>query len=87
MYLIVYEKKALKDIPKLKAAHLDNNVRELIEIIRENPFQSPPRFEKLSGDLKGLVSRRINAKHRFVYQVLEDDMIVKIVSMWTHYEF
>ena len=70
MYRIVYTKAAVKDIPKLKAVHLDSKARALIELIRENPYQSPPSYEKLVGDLQGLCSRRINLQHRLVYQVL-----------------
>ena len=86
MYKIVYTKTAVKDIPKLKEAHLDMKARTLIDVIRENPFQNPPRYEKLVGDLQGLYSRRINVQHRLVYQVLEEENTVKIVSLWTHYE-
>jgi toxin YoeB len=87
MYSIVYDKKAVKDIPKLKAAKLDSKTKTLIDLIRENPFQSPPPYEKLQGDLQGAYSRRINIKHRLVYQVIEEQYTVKIISMWTHYEF
>ena len=86
MYRIVYTKTAVKDISKLKATHLDTKARALIEIIRENPFQRPPVYEKLVGDLDGLYSRRINLQHRLVYEVLEEAQTVKIVSLWTHYE-
>ena len=86
MYRIVYTKTAIKDIPRLKAAHLDSKAKALIEVIRENPFQTPPSYEKLVGDLQGLYSRRINLQHRLVYQVLEEEKVVKIVSLWTHYE-
>ncbi len=86
MYKIMYTKIAVKDIPKLKSAHLDKNAKALIEVIRENPFQSPPPYEKLVGDLQELYSRRINVKHRLVYQVLEEEKTVKIVSLWSHYE-
>jgi len=86
MYKIVYYKKALKDIPKVKAAKLDEKVKSLIELVREDPFQSPPTFEKLQGDLFGAYSRRINIKHRLVYEVIEEHKTVKIISMWTHYD-
>ena len=86
MYKIIYTKTAIKDIPNLKSAHLDKNTKALIDIIRENPFKMPPPYEKLVGDLQGLYSRRINIKHRLVYEVLEEDKIVKIISLWTHYE-
>ena len=87
MYKIVYTKKAVKDIAKLKSAKLDEKARSLIELIRKDPFQTPPPYEKLLGDLSGAYSRRIIVKHRFVYEVLEKDKIIKILSMWTHYDF
>ena len=86
MYQIVYTKTAVKDIPNLKSSHLDKNARALIELIRQNPFQNPPAYEKLVGDLKGLYSRRINNQHRLVYQVYEEEKTIKIISLWTHYE-
>ena len=86
MYAIVYTKTALKDIPKLKAAHLDEKAKELIAVIRENPYQTPPSYEKLVGDLAGLYSRRINQQHRLVYEVFEPEQAVKVVSLWSHYE-
>lgn len=86
MYAVVYTKAALKDIPRLKAAHLDDKAKELIAVIRGNPFQAPPPYEKLVGDLKGLYSRRINRQHRLVYEVFEREQVVKIVSLWSHYE-
>lgn len=86
MYRIVYTKTATKDIPKLKSAHLDEKAKSLIEIIRENPFQNPPPYEKLIGDLNGAYSRRINVQHRLVYEVYESEKTIKIISLWTHYE-
>jgi len=86
VYKIVYTKAAIKDIPKLKVSHLDSKAKSLIDVIRENPYQSPPTFEKLVGDLHGLYFRRINLQHRLVYQVLEKEQTIKIVSLWTHYE-
>lgn len=86
MYKIMYTKTAVKDIPKLKSMHLDKNAKALIDILRDNPFQTPPPYEKLVGDLQGMYSRRINIKHRLVYEVLEEEKIVKILSLWTHYE-
>jgi len=86
MYSIIYTKAAIKDIPNLKSAHLDKNAKALIEIIKENSFKIPPPYEKLVGDLQGIYSRRINIKHRLVYEVLEEDKIIKIISLWTHYE-
>jgi len=85
-YKIVYTKETLKDIPKLKSAHLDVKAKALIEILAEDPFRNPPPYEKLLGDLKGAYSRRINIQHRMVYEVIEEEKIVKILSMWSHYE-
>lgn len=87
MYTIFYTKKAAKDISKLKAANLEKKALTLIGLLKQNPFQSPPPYEKLVGDLQGAYSRRINVKHRLVYQVSEETASVKILSMWTHYEF
>lgn len=86
MYRIVYRKKVLKDIPKIKAIKLESKVQKLIEIIKQNPFQTPPPYEKLVGDLEGAYSRRINVQHRLVYQILEEEKTIKILSLWTHYE-
>lgn len=86
MYKIVYTKDSIKDIEKLKGANLNKKVLALIDIIKNNPFQTPPPYEKLVGDLQGLYSRRINIKHRLVYQILENVQTVKIISMWIHYE-
>lgn len=85
-YKIVYFKKVIKDIPKLKKVGLSNKVKNLIEVIKENPYKIPPPYEKLVGDLQGAYSRRINLQHRLVYQVLEDEKIIKILSVWSHYE-
>ena len=84
MYKIEYHKKAVKDIENIKSSNLAKNAKKLIEVIKENPFQNPPPYEKLVGDLKGLYSRRINIQHRLVYKVNDDT--VQILSMWTHYE-
>ena len=86
MYKIVYAKMASKDVPKLQAAHLTEKAKMLIDLLRENPFQNPPPYEKLVGDLNGAYSRRINVQHRLVYQVYEEEQTVKILSLWTHYE-
>lgn len=86
MYQIKYTKQAIREIPKLKDANLDKKAKALIDILKENPFQNPPPYEKLVGDLQDLYSRRINIKHRLVYQVYTMQKEVKIVSMWTHYE-
>ena len=86
MYKIFYTKTALKDISKLQTIRLDEKAKELITIIKENPYQIPPSYEKLVGDLKGLYSRRINRQHRLVYEVLEQEKAIKIISLWSHYE-
>ena len=87
MYNIVYTKKAINDIPRLKGVKLDKKARALIEIIKENPYKTPPTYEKLMGDLTGAYSRHINIKHRLIYEVLEEEKTVKIISLWTHYDF
>ena len=87
MYSIVYTKKAARDIQNLKAAKLDKKAKALIDLIRKNPYQTPPSYEKLLGDLQGAYSRRINIKHRLVYEVLEEEQTIKIISLWTHYKF
>ena len=86
-YQVIYTKAAAKDIPKLKAAGLAQKAEGLIRLIKANPFQNPPPYEKLAGDLSGLYSRRINRQHRLVYRVLEQEKTIKVVSLWTHYEF
>jgi toxin YoeB len=86
MWRVVFTKQAQKDAKKLSASGLRQKAEQLIEILRENPFQTPPPFEKLLGDLSGSFSRRINIQHRMVYQVLDDEEIVKVIRMWTHYE-
>lgn len=85
MYTIVYTKKAKEDIPLLKAAKLDKKAKALIDIIANDPYQTPPPCEKLLGDLSGCFSRRINQKHRLVYQVLEEKKTIRILAVWTHY--
>jgi len=83
---LVFAKRAQKDAKKVAAAGLRDKAQALLEILTEDPFQSPPPFEKLVGDLAGAYSRRINIQHRLVYQVLKDDRTVKVLRMWTHYE-
>ncbi|RLD58175.1 MAG: Txe/YoeB family addiction module toxin [Bacteroidetes bacterium] len=83
---IVYTKQAQKDAKKISASGLKAKTQKIIEIIRANPFETPPPFEKLIGDLSGAYSRRINIKHRLVYQIYDDLKIVKIIRMWSHYE-
>ena len=85
-YQLLYTKFALKDAKNLKSAGLKDKALQLLNIVSENPFQNPPPYEKLIGDLAGAYSRRINIQHRLVYQVLEDEKIVKVLRLWTHYE-
>ena len=83
---IVYTKRAQKDAKKLAAAGLKLKTQALLELLAEDPFLHPPPFEKLIGDLKGAYSRRINIQHRLVYQVLEEEKVVKVLRLWSHYE-
>ncbi|CAN5731366.1 Txe/YoeB family addiction module toxin [soil metagenome] len=83
---LVYTKQAQKDAKKLASSGLKPKAQELLDILAEDPFQKPPPFEKLVGDLSGAYSRRINIQHRLVYQVLEEDRIVKVLRLWSHYE-
>lgn len=83
---LVYTKQAQKDAKKLAASGLKEKARKWLELLEVDPYQSPPGYEKLLGDLAGAYSRRINIQHRIVYQVLEDEHIVKILRLWTHYE-
>jgi Txe/YoeB family toxin of toxin-antitoxin system len=83
---LVYTKQAQKDARKLASSGLKDKAKALSQIVESNPYQNPPSYEKLVGDLAGAYSRRINIKHRLVYQVLEDQNIVKVLRMWTHYE-
>lgn len=85
-WTLVFTKQAQKDAKKLKASGLKPKAERLLEILELNPYQNPPPFEKLVGDLAGACSRRINIQHRLVYQVLEDVKTVKILRLWTHYE-
>jgi len=83
---VVFTRQAQKDAKKLAAAGLKDKATALLDILGKNPFQNPPFYEKLVGDLAGAYSRRINLQHRLVYQVLEQDKTVKVIRMWTHYE-
>lgn len=83
---LVFAKHAQKDAQKLAASGLKAKAQELLAIIKENPFQNPPPYEKLVGDLAGSYSRRINIQHRLVYEVLQDQNVVKVLRMWSHYE-
>ncbi len=85
-YDLVYTRQAKRDAKKVKGSPLAAKARELLDLVRENPFADPPPFEALVGDLKGAFSRRINVQHRLVYQVLEDEKIVKVLRLGTHYE-
>jgi Txe/YoeB family toxin of toxin-antitoxin system len=83
---VVFTTQAQKDARKIARSGLRDKAEELLEILRKNPRQSPPPFEKLVGDLAGAYSRRINIQHRLVYQVLDKERTVKVIRMWTHYE-
>ena len=83
---IVFTKQAQKDARKLSVSGLKPKAETLLKILKDNPFQTPPPFEKLVGDLEGAYSRRINIQHRLVYQVIKELRTVKIIRMWTHYE-
>ncbi len=95
MYKIVFTKQSLKDLENLKRIGISQKAKTLVDIIRENPYQNPPRYEKLVGKLDGIISRRINIQHRLVYQVYEETFTedgieyegtIKIIRMWTHYD-
>lgn len=83
---VVFSNQALKDAKKLKAAGLKPRAEELLKILQNDPFQNPPSFEKLLGDLAGAYSRRINIHNRLVYEVFPKERIVRVLRMWTHYE-
>lgn len=85
-YVIKFANTAIKDSKKLQQAGLSQKAKELLEIIKEDPYKNPQRYEKLVGDLKGKISRRINIQHRIVYEVLEEEKVIKVYRMWTHYE-
>jgi Txe/YoeB family toxin of toxin-antitoxin system len=85
-YVLVYTKQAQKDARKIASSGLKAKAQQLLTLLEEDPFQEYPPYEKLQGDLLGAFSRRINIKHRLVYQVLEDEKTVKVIRMWTHYE-
>jgi Txe/YoeB family toxin of toxin-antitoxin system len=87
MFQLKYSKKAARDIQKLKNAKLDKKAKAIVDLISENPYKNPPPYEKLLGELSGKLSRKINAKHRLVYQVFDDKKIIKIISLWSHYDF
>jgi len=83
---LVYTKQAQKDARRIASSNLKSQAQRLLDIIARNPFQNPPPYEKLIGDLAGAYSRRINIQHRLVYQVYEAERTIKVVRMWTHYE-
>ncbi len=83
---VVFSKQASKDAKKLSAAGLRPRAEALLTILSEDPFRNPPPYEKLVGDLSGFYSRRINIQHRLVYQIYEDERIVRVIRLWTHYE-
>ncbi len=83
---LVFTKQAQKDAKKLSSAGLKSQAQKLLDILKENPYQIPPPYEKLVGDLQGAYSRRINIQHRLVYQVYNDEKTVKVIRLWTHYE-
>jgi Txe/YoeB family toxin of toxin-antitoxin system len=85
-FRVVFTKKAMKHLEIVKQSPYSRKVRELVAILQDNPYQTPPPFEKLAGDLTGKFSRRINEQHRLVYEVYEAECTVKIISIWSHYE-
>jgi len=85
-WILLYTKQAQKDANKLAAAGLKDKALQLLDILENDPFQNPPHFEKLVGNLSGAYSRRINIQHRLVYEVLIDDKKIKVLRLWTHYD-
>ncbi len=83
---VVFTRQAQKDARKLASSNLQAKAQYLLDVLRKDPLQSPPPFEKLLGDLEGAFSRRINLQHRLVYQILSEEHVVKVIRMWTHYE-
>lgn len=83
---VVFAKHALKDARKLSTAGLRDKAQALLDVLAQDPFQNPPPYEKLVGDLEGAYSRRINIQHRLVYEVFKKERIVRVLRMWTHYE-
>jgi len=86
MYKILYTSNSQKDAKKIARSNLKNKCLKLLDLLEKNPHQNPPPYEKLCGDLSGFYSRRINIQHRLVYDINENTKVVKILSMWTHYE-
>ena len=85
-WTLVFTSQAKKDAKKLASSGLKAQAQGLLDVLAANPYQTPPRYEKLVGDLAGVYSRRINIQHRLVYQVLDDARVVKVIRIWTHYE-
>ena len=86
MWKVVFTRQAQKDAKKIATSGLKSKAQKLIDILKQNPYQTPPFYEKLVGDLSGAYSRRLNIQHRIVYQILPDKKIVKVIRMWTYYE-
>jgi len=86
MYKIIFMSQAQKDAKKLSSSGLEHKALQLIQIIQNDPFQYPPGYEYLKGDMKGILSRRINKQHRLVYEVFEEEKLVKVYRMWGHYQ-
>ena len=86
IWTVVFTKQARKDAQKLASAGLKPKAEQLLQILRNNPYQTPPSYEKLVGDLSGAYSRRINIQHRLIYQIFEEQKIAKVIRMWSHYE-
>lgn len=87
MYKVEFTKTALKQLPNLRSVGLAHKAKALVELLAQDPYRTPPPYEKLIGDLKDSYSRRLNVQHRLVYQVFEEEKIVRVLSMWTHYEY
>jgi Txe/YoeB family toxin of toxin-antitoxin system len=85
-WTLIFEKRSLKDAQSLRRANLWKSADALLDVIRRNPFQNPPPYEKLRSEFRGMYSRRINRQHRLVYQVKKNEKIVRVLQMWTHYE-
>jgi len=86
IWKVVYTKQAQKDAKKLSTSGLKSKAEKIIDILKINPYQTPPSYEKLVGDLSGAYSRRLNIQHRIIYQIINADKVVKVLRMWTHYE-
>jgi len=85
-YTLAFTTRARKDAKKIAQSELQEKTQQLLDVLTVNPYQNPPPYEKLVGDLRGCYSRRINIHNRLVYEVLESEKIVRILAMWTHYE-